>query len=291
MKVVLLGTAAGGGVPQWNCACDPCAKVRRGELSPRTQDGLAVSGDGRTWWLLNASPDLHAQLAATPCLHPGPGPRDTPLRGVLLTDAELDHTLGLLTLRGAAGMRVHAPATVLHALGETRAVLDKYAEWRWRQVEPEQTFALDGGLEVTAFPVSGKRPRYAKESTVEGHWVVAYRLHDPRTGGIVLYAPCLAGWPLGFDDLVAEADVALLDGTFYAPSEMGAATGRAGGQAAMGHLPITHTLPELRRHPHVRRVYTHLNNTNPVLDPDSAEHAKLREAGVEVLPDGAVIEV
>ncbi|NUT93459.1 MAG: pyrroloquinoline quinone biosynthesis protein PqqB [Saccharothrix sp.] len=291
MKVVLLGTAAGGGVPQWNCACDPCAKVRRGELSPRTQEGLAVSGDGRTWWLLNASPDLRGQLAATPSLHPGPGPRDTPVAGVLLTDAELDHTLGLLTLRGAPGLRVHAPATVLHALSDTRAVLGEYAEWRWRQVEPEQTFVLDGGLEVTAFPVSGKRPRYALESTVEGHWVVAYRLHDPRTGGIVLYAPCLAGWPLGFDDLVAEADVALLDGTFYAPSEMGTATGRTGGQAAMGHLPITHTLPELRRHPHVRRVYTHLNNTNPVLDPESAEHAKLREAGVEVLPDGALIEV
>ncbi|MFI9816255.1 pyrroloquinoline quinone biosynthesis protein PqqB [Saccharothrix variisporea] len=291
MKVVLLGTAAGGGVPQWNCACEPCTKVRRGELSPRTQDGLAVSGDGRTWWLVNASPDLRFQLAATPCLHPGPGPRDTPVGGVLLTDAELDHTLGLLTLRGAEGLRVHAPATVLHALAGTRAVLGEYAEWRWRQVEPEQTFVLAGGLEVTAFPVSGKRPRYVGESIVEGHWVVAYRLHDPRTGGIVLYAPCLAGWPLGFDDLVAEADVVLLDGTFYAPSEMGAATGRGGGQAAMGHLPITHTLPELRRHPHVRRVYTHLNNTNPVLDPESAEHAKLREAGVEVLPDGALIEV
>ncbi|XVV04620.1 pyrroloquinoline quinone biosynthesis protein PqqB [Actinosynnema sp. CA-248983] len=291
MKVVLLGTAAGGGVPQWNCACGPCAAVRRGELPPRTQDGLAVSGDGVSWWLLNASPDLRVQLAATPFLHPGPGPRDTPVRGVLLTDAELDHTLGLLTLRGAPGLRVHAPATVLHALGETRAVLDSYAQWRWRQVEPEQTFVLDGGLEVTAFPVSGKRPRFAAESTVEGHWVVAYRLHDPRTGGIVLYAPCLAGWPLGFDYLVAEADVVLLDGTFYAPSEMGTATGRTGGQSAMGHLPITHTLPELRRHLHVRRVYTHLNNTNPVLDPDSAEHAKIREAGVEVLPDGAVVEV
>ncbi|RKT52543.1 pyrroloquinoline quinone biosynthesis protein PqqB [Saccharothrix australiensis] len=291
MRVVLLGTAAGGGVPQWNCACGPCGKVRAGQLPARTQDCLAVSGDGVHWWLLNASPDIRTQLTATPWLDPGPGPRDTPVRGVLLTDAEVDHTLGLLTLRGAAGLRVHAPATVLHALARTRVVLDKYAEWTWRQVEPEQTFPLSGGLEVTAFPISGKRPRYADESPVEGHWVVAYRLFDPRTGGIVLYAPCLAAWPLGFDDLVAEADVVLLDGTFYAPSEMGAATGRAGGQSAMGHLPITHSLPELRRHPHVRRIYTHLNNTNPVLDPDSEERAKLREAGVEVLPDGASLDV
>ena len=291
MRVVLLGTAAGGGVPQWDCACGPCAKARAGELPARTQDCLAVSGDGANWWLLNASPDIRAQITATPELAPGPGPRDTPVRGVLLTDAEVDHALGLLTLRGAPGLRVHAPATVLHALAGTRAALDRYAEWTWRQVEPEQAFPLAGGLVVTAFPISGKRPRYAAGSPVEGHWVVAYRLFDPRTGGIVLYAPCLADWPPGFDDLVAEADVVLLDGTFHAPAEMGAATGRGGGQSAMGHLPITRSLPELRRHPRVRRVYTHLNNTNPVLDPASAEHAELREAGVEVLPDGACLDV
>ncbi|GAA3855789.1 pyrroloquinoline quinone biosynthesis protein PqqB [Saccharothrix violaceirubra] len=290
MKTVVLGTAAGGGVPQWNCACPTCAEVRAGRLSPRTQDCLAVSGNGVDWWLVNASPDIRSQLVSTPAVAPGPGPRDTPVRGALLTDAEIDHMSGLLTLRGAADLRVYAPATVLHALAGTRATLDRYAGWSWRQVEPEQTFTLTGGLEVTAFPISGKRPKYT-DSDVDGHWVVAYRFFDPATGGILLYAPCLAAWPHGFDALVAEADVALLDGTFYSPAEMGVTTGRSGGQAAMGHLPITHTLPELRRHPGVRRVYTHLNNTNPVLDPSSAEHAKLVEAGVEIVPDGTVIEV
>ncbi|MEU5691615.1 pyrroloquinoline quinone biosynthesis protein PqqB [Actinosynnema sp. NPDC020468] len=291
MKTVVLGTAAGGGVPQWNCACHPCAEVRAGRLSPRTQEGLAVSGNGVDWWLVNTSPDIRAQLVTTPVLAPGPGPRDTPVRGVLFTDSELDHTLGLLTLRGAQNMRVYAPATTLHALAPTRETLTAYSEWTWRQVEPEQTFTVTGGLEVTAFPISGKRPRYVKQSCVDGHWVVAYRFFDPRTGGILLYAPCLAAWPAGLDDLVAEADVVLLDGTFYSPAEMGAATGRTAGQAAMGHLPMTHTLPELRRHPGVRRIYTHLNNTNPVLDPTSAEYAKLVEAGVEVVPDGTLIEV
>jgi pyrroloquinoline quinone biosynthesis protein B len=294
VKAVLLGTAAGGGFPQWNCACGPCAGARSGRLAARSQDCLAVSGDGENWWLVNASPDVRTQLVSTPQLAAGPGPRDTPLRGVLFTDAELDHTLGLLTLRGAAGMRVYAPATVLHALREDfdqRSVLDRYAEWTWRQVEPEQPFELAGGLEVTAFPISGKRPKYTGESTVEGHWVVAYRIADPRTGGVLVYAPCLASWPTGFDDLVGEADVVLLDGTFYAGSEMGTATGKSSGQAAMGHLPITQSLPELRRHPDVRRIYTHLNNTNPVLDPESEEHSKLREAGVEVPPDGTLIEI
>ena len=294
MKAVLLGTAAGGGFPQWNCACGPCSGARAGRLPSRTQDCLAISGNGSDWWLVNASPDIRTQLVSTPFLDPGPGPRDTPLRGVLFTDAELDHTLGLLTLRGAAGLRVHAPATVLHAMRadfDLRGALDGYAPWTWRQVEPEQPFELAGGLAVTAVPISGKRPKYTRESTVDGHWVVAYRVEDPRTGGVLVYAPCLASWPPGFDDLVAEANVVLLDGTFYAGSEMGATTGNSSGQAAMGHLPITQSLPELRRHPGVRRIYTHLNNTNPVLDPASDEHAKLREAGVEVPPDGTVIEI
>ncbi|GGP59983.1 pyrroloquinoline quinone biosynthesis protein PqqB [Saccharothrix coeruleofusca] len=291
MKVVLLGTAAGGGAPQWNCACELCARTRAGGLPARSQDCLAVSGNGADWWLVNASPDLRVQLAVTPELAAGPGPRDTPVRGVLLTDAELDHTLGLLTLRGAAGLAVHAPAAVLHALADTRAVLATYAAWSWREVGSERPVELAGGLVVTAHPVSGKRPKYVGESSVDGAWVVAYRFADPVTGGSLLYAPCLAAWPDGFDDLLAASDVALLDGTFHAPSEMGSATGRAGGQAAMGHLPIVDSLPRLRRHPGVRRVYTHLNNTNPVLDPSSAEHGALREAGVEVLPDGALLEL
>ncbi|ONI86191.1 pyrroloquinoline quinone biosynthesis protein PqqB [Saccharothrix sp. ALI-22-I] len=289
MKAVVLGTAAGGGVPQWNCACGPCAAVRAGELPARTQDALAVSGDGVGWWLVNTSPDIGVQLASTFALAPGPGPRDTPVRGVLFTDAELDHTLGLAVLRGAAGLRVHAPAPVLHALAPTRDVLATYGEWSWRQVEPEQTITLDGGLEVTAFPVSGKRPRYAADSSLAGHWVVAYRFADPATGGVLLYAPCLASWPPGFDTLVAEADVVLLDGTFYAPSEMGAATGNPSGQAAMGHLPMTHSLPELRRHPTTRRIYTHLNNTNPALNPTSPEHTEITEAGAELVPDGTLL--
>ncbi|GGN11487.1 coenzyme PQQ synthesis protein B [Lentzea pudingi] len=291
MKAVLLGTTAGGGFPQWNCACSLCVRARSGSLPSRSQDCLAISGNGTDWWLVNASPDVRTQIASCASLNPGPGARDTPLRGALFTDAELDHTLGLLTLRGGAGLTVWAPGTVLHALKDQfdlRTVIDGYAPVAWRQVDGP--FSLDG-LEVSAIPISGKRPKYARSSTVDGDWVVAYRFHDPATGGVLVYAPCLASWPDGFDEVVAGADCLVLDGTFYAASEMGSATGSSSGQAAMGHLPITASLPELRRFPSVRRIYTHLNNTNPVLDPSSPESEKLREAGVEVPLDGTVIEL
>lgn len=291
MKAVLLGTTAGGGFPQWNCACSLCVRARSGSLPSRSQDCLAISGNGTDWWLVNASPDVRTQIASCALLNPGPGARDTPLRGALFTDAELDHTLGLLTLRGGAGLTVWAPGAVLHALKDQfdlRTVIDGYAPVAWRQVDGP--FSLNG-LEVSAIPISGKRPKYARSSTVDGHWVVAYRFHDPATGGVLVYAPCLASWPDGFDEVVAGADCLVLDGTFYAASEMGSATGSSSGQAAMGHLPITASLPELRRFPSVRRIYSHLNNTNPVLDPSSPESEKLREAGVEVPLDGTVIEL
>ncbi|MEV6713121.1 pyrroloquinoline quinone biosynthesis protein PqqB [Lentzea sp. NPDC051208] len=291
MKAVLLGTTAGGGFPQWNCACPLCVRARSGALPSRSQDCLAISGNGTDWWLVNASPDIRTQIVSCSLLDPGPGARDTPLRGALFTDAELDHTLGLLTLRGGAGLTVWAPGTVLHALKDQfdlRTVIDGYAPVEWRQVD--QPFEV-GGLQVSAIPISGKRPKYARSSTVDGHWVVAYRFFDPVSRGVLVYAPCLASWPDGFDEVVAGADCLLLDGTFYAASEMGSATGSSSGQAAMGHLPITASLPELRRFPGVRRIYTHLNNTNPVLDPSSPESAELRGAGVEVPLDGTVIEL
>lgn len=291
MKAVLLGTTAGGGFPQWNCACSLCVRARSGSLPSRSQDCLAISGNGTDWWLVNASPDIRTQIASCSLLNPGPGPRDTPLRGALFTDAELDHTLGLLTLRGGAGLTVWAPDAVLHALKDQfdlRTVIDGYSPLSWRSASGQ--FDL-GGLRVSVIPISDKRPKYARSSTVDGPWVVGYRFLDVVTGGVLVYAPCLASWPAGFDEVVASADCVLLDGTFYAASEMGSATGSSSGQASMGHLPISASLPELRRFPHVRRLYTHLNNTNPVLDPSSPESLKLREAGVEVPLDGTVIEL
>jgi pyrroloquinoline quinone biosynthesis protein B len=260
VKVRLLGTAAGGGLPQWNCACATCAAARDAGTG-RTQDCVAISGDGRSWYLLNASPDLRAQLVATPELAPGPGRRETPLRGVLLSTAELDHTIGLLTLREAERLTVFATATVLAALDgpfPARPILARYTGVDCVTVAPGEAFALDGGLEALAVRVGTKPPRYAAGLPGED-WVVAYRVSDPKTGGVLVYAPCLPAWS---DELVEGADCVILDGTFHHDDEMTRATGGGRTATEMGHLPIAASLPRLQRHPGTRFVYTHLNNTN-----------------------------
>ncbi|GAB3442393.1 pyrroloquinoline quinone biosynthesis protein PqqB [Actinophytocola sediminis] len=296
MKVRLLGTAAGGGFPQWNCACPRCAACRAGspDVPPRAQDCLAVSQDGQDWYLVNASPDIRAQLLAEPALTPGPGPRDTPLRGALLTDAELDHTLGLMLLRESGGLPVWAPPAVLHALADRFPIRDtvaRYGDWRWQPVG-----AAIGGLTVSSFAVSDKRPKYARDSTVAGPWVVAYRIEDPATGGSLVYAPCLATWPVGFDEFVAGADCVLLDGTFHSAREMTGTGTSAAAQHAMGHVPIDGPDGSLARirslaSPGTRWLYTHLNNTNPVLDRGTPEYRQVVAAGVEVPVDGTSLDL
>ncbi|WP_225729212.1 MULTISPECIES: pyrroloquinoline quinone biosynthesis protein PqqB [unclassified Nocardia] len=296
MRVILLGTAAGGGFPQWNCACALCLEARRGTLPPRSQECVAVSGNSRDWWLLNASPDIRAQLLGTPALRPGPQPRDTPVRGVLLTDAEVDHTLGLLIMRGATDLTVYATTAVLDSLVSNlplRGLLDRYAPWMWRDSIRPGGFDLAGGLRVTAHPVGHKAPKYVAAAAWDDHWVTALRIEDTATGRALLYAPCLAAWPTDLDDLLASADCALLDGTFFSADEMGTIVGSqhpGAQQARMGHLPITGhdgTLAALTRHPNLRRIYTHLNNTNPLLDPRSTASALVEQAGVEICADGA----
>jgi pyrroloquinoline quinone biosynthesis protein B len=288
MKVILLGTAAGGGYPQWNCACRMCTAG----FPARTQDCLAISADGVDWYLINASPDIRCQILATPSLRAGPGPRDTPLRGVLLTDAELDHTLGLTMLREGSGFRVLAPPAVLTALHDDfplREIVARYGSWDWQPVSDRL-----GDLRVAVLSVSDKRPKYVR-SQVDGPWVVAYRIECPS--GTLVYAPCLATWPPEFDDLVSGASCVILDGTFYSPEEMSGATAAGVGsvaQRAMGHLPIAGpdgTLARIAKHPGPRWIYTHLNNTNPILDPTSPEHAHLRAAGAEAPPDGTLIDI
>ncbi|MER7837683.1 pyrroloquinoline quinone biosynthesis protein PqqB [Streptomyces sp. NPDC096040] len=291
MRVVLLGTAAGGGFPQWNCACALCAAARDGKLPSRTQECVAMTGNGRDWWLLNASPDIRAQLTATAVLWPGPGPRDTPVRGVLLTDAEADHVTGLTVLRGAPGLKVYAAPPVRTVLAPARGALDRYAPWEWADSLADGGFVLAGGLVVTAHPVSAKAPKYVPAALAEadGRWVTAYRVEDLATGGVLLYAPCVGAWSDVLDELCAEADCVLLDGTFFTADEMGTTVRSGPGQAAMGHLPVSGphgSLAALARHPRARRIYTHLNNTNPLVDPASRARAQLAEEGIEVLPDG-----
>lgn len=299
MKVILLGTAAGGGYPQWNCACSMCARAGD-QAPPRSQDCVAVSSDGSGWFLLNASPDIRAQILATELLDPGPGPRETPIRGALLTDAELDHTLGLLMLREGAGLEVYAPIAALNALQDDFAVqriVSRYGDWAWFAAKDGMTL---GRLCIRVLAISNKKPKYARADEL-GPWVVAYRIEDPATGGVIVYAPCLATWPDGLEPFVDGASYVLLDGTFFSPDEMSGST-RAGvgtvAQRAMGHVPIAGpdgSLERIRKlcavQPGTNWAYVHLNNTNPVLDSQSPEYAEVRAAGVKLPPDGTVLDL
>jgi pyrroloquinoline quinone biosynthesis protein B len=262
VRVRILGSAAGGGSPQWNCACGTCREVRR-TGGNRLQDTVAVSGDGSAWYLLNASPDIRTQIIGAPDLAPGPGPRETPLRGVLLTTAELDHTLGLLSLREAVSLTVYATPAVTAALSlafPLAPTLACYTEVDWRELPGELT--LDGGLAVTRLTVGAKRPRYAA-GVAGDDWVSALRLTDARTGSSFVYATCLPAWSGEFHAFVRGAGEVLLDGTFVTDDELPRATGRPGSARAMGHVPIEESRAHTARHPGTRFRYGHLNNTNP----------------------------
>jgi pyrroloquinoline quinone biosynthesis protein B len=269
VRIRVLGSAAGGGAPQWNCACATCGEARRTGRH-RLQDTVVISGDGAAWYLLNASPDIRAQILGTPELTPGPGLRQTPLRGVVLTTAELDHTLGLLSLREATGLAVYATATVTDALTSAfplRPMLGCYSPAEWTALGEE--CLLEGGLRVRRLTVGTKRPRYAAGIAGE-EWVSALRITQARTGFTFVYATCLPAWTDEFDAFVRGADEVLLDGTFATEDELTRATGRPGSARAMGHLPIADSRPWLSRHPGTRFRYGHLNNTNPAEGDDIA---------------------
>jgi pyrroloquinoline quinone biosynthesis protein B len=276
VRIRFLGTAAGGGLPQWNCACAGCAAARRDGLR-RRQDTLAVSGDGRGWYLLNCAPDVDLSV---PELRPGPGLRETPLRGVVLTSAELDHTLGLATLREATSLPVYATAPVLAATPAV-ALLDHYTRVERHPLRCAEPVTLDGGLTLTAVALGAKRPRYAAAGPDAPDWVVALRLTDG--GAAMVYAPCLAAWSPGLGD----ADLLILDGTFFHDDEFRRHTGVDRTARQMGHLPIAESLPLLGGR---RCLYTHLNNTNPAARPGSAERDLLRR-GAGVAPEGGLLEL
>ncbi|MEV0209405.1 pyrroloquinoline quinone biosynthesis protein PqqB [Streptomyces sp. NPDC050788] len=299
MLLLVLGTAAGGGIPQWNCACPGCSGARADPRRRRRHASLAVRTDDGRWYVVNATPDIGDQIDGRPELRPGPGTRDTPLAGIVLTDAELDHTLGIARLREADGLQVVSTAPVRQALLDRLHlgdVLAPYTSMTWRELPRRGAEPLDRdtpGLRITGIPVSGKRPRYAADAPEDDAWVVALRLYDPGSGATALYAPALAAWPDSFDRAAAEADCVIVDGTFWddeEPRRTGISERTATG---MGHLPIEGpggTAERLARLS-ARCLYTHLNNTNPLVDPAAPQHKTLARLGLEVANDGTVIEL
>lgn len=291
MRIIVLGAAAGGGLPQWNCGCGNCNAARAGRIPAMTQSSVAVSADGRDWAILNASPDIRAQLAATPALHPT-GLRDMPLRSVLVTNGDIDHVAGLLTLRESQPFALYATRAI-HAALSANPMLAALRE----DLVPRRTVALDQsidlapGLTATLFAVPGKVPLYQEGAVVEtglvGETTVGAEL--TANGRRALYIPGCADLPGWLLDRIAGADLLMFDGTLWADDEMirmglGQKTG-----LRMGHMPVVDTIAALRDLAIGQRVFVHMNNSNPLTDPGSTQTAEAQAAGWQIGRDGMEI--
>ena len=306
MQIRLLGTAAGGGVPQWNCNCPTCHEARagRGRVQPRTQSSAAISADGRHWFLLNASPDIRAQIESFSPLQPSKGNvRNSPIEAVLLTNADLDHTLGLLLLREGEKLRVHATGAVRRSLNEGISLaptLDCFcgAEWIEPPNNPQPLLLRDGtrsGLSYEAIPLKGKAPRFVKSGATSSPGnAIGYRITDSKTGGRLLFLPEVARLNDKLLPILPECEALLFDGTFWSENEMRERGTGTLSATDMGHAPISGpsgSLNVLAKLQMKHKIYTHINNTNPILIEDSAEHAAVTAAGCAVGRDGMEFEI
>jgi len=292
VRLLVLGSAAGGGLPQWNCRCPVCSLAWAGDprVTPRTQSGLAVSTDGERWLLINASPDLRQQILANPALWPREGRRHSPIEAVILTNAEIDHVLGLLMLRERQPFALHATAATHAALAANPmfTALDP-AVVRRRDLLPEAVLSL-AGLELLPFPVPGKLPLYQEEAAPDGELAAEILGLEIRAGGrrCVVVPNCARITP----DLCARlkgADLLLFDGTTYEDDEMVRLGLSHKTAARMGHVPMAGPSGSLAGLADVsvgRRVFLHLNNSNPTLIAGSPEHAAVLAAGWELAFDG-----
>jgi pyrroloquinoline quinone biosynthesis protein B len=294
LKALVLGSAAGGGVPQWNCGCGVCRLAWSGDqrVRKRTQAGLALTVDGSSWLLLNASIDLRQQILATPALQPKGEGRRSPIAAVVLTNAEVDSAAGLLALRERQPLSIFGTQATLKAIGANRMfdAVDRAVAPR-RAVCLGEAFEPLPGLKLELFAVPGKVPLWLEEGNVsiddigEGTVCVAAEAGGAR----LVYAPGCAHVTEDLAARAAAADVLFFDGTLFADDEMivnglGDKTGRR-----MGHMPVAGpggTLEAFARHADVRRILIHINNSNPILIEGSPEEAKVKAAGWEVAFDG-----
>ncbi|HEX6533634.1 MAG TPA: pyrroloquinoline quinone biosynthesis protein PqqB [Gemmatimonadaceae bacterium] len=315
MHVLLLGTAAGGGFPQWNCLCPVCRAARDDPAAahPRTQSSIALSADGTRWFLCNASPDVREQLARLPLPLPlplsdprlPPGPEGTrerspvrrvPIEGIVLTDAELDHSLGLALLREARDLRLWATEAVIRTLERDSRLLPvtrAFASVRVTELRVDSALELRDasdaptGLEVEPFLVAGDPPRFATADE-PGH-SVGLLVRDRATGGRCAYVPACGALDPPLLARLADADLVLFDGTCWTDDELQALGIGTRGATEMGHLPISGpngSLEPLSRLSAARVVYTHINNTNPILLEHSEARRAVERAGLTVGMDG-----
>jgi pyrroloquinoline quinone biosynthesis protein B len=306
MLIRVLGSAAGGGFPQWNCGCANCRGVRAGDprVTARTQESVAVSADGDRWFLLNCSPEIRQQIESYPPLHPR-GPRHSPITAILLTNGDLDHCLGLLSLRESHPLVVYTTDRIRRGFTDGNVLyrtLDRFpgqVTWRSLQLGKEEDLAdLDGrasGLLVEALAVPGKLPIHLEAgATPDSQDSIGFRIRERSTARVLAY---LSGVGMVTDTVrraLETADCVFFDGTFWSGDELpslGLGTKRA---EDMAHVPVggpDGSLARLNGLGAERRIFIHLNNTNPLLRDDSPERTRVEAAGWEVAFDGMEVRI
>ncbi|MEM7172301.1 MAG: pyrroloquinoline quinone biosynthesis protein PqqB [Pseudomonadota bacterium] len=301
LRAIVVGAAAGGGFPQWNCRGPVCARFWDGDprVQARTQSSLAVSVSGEDWLLLNCSPDIRQQIIQTPALQPRQTPRHTPIGAVLVTNGDIDHIAGLLTLREKQRFTLYGTASVLKALKDNRVfdALDPKFVSR-KAIELGATKELLPGLEVETFAVPGKVPLYLEEGEpdigAEGENTIGVRVSSKRTGSTLYYIPGCAHVPDSLFKRLRGASLLLFDGTLWQDDEMiqsgaGKKTGRR-----MGHISMSGpegSIAAFAKAEIAQKIFVHINNTNPTLIDDGPERRQAEEAGWEIAYDGMEISL
>jgi pyrroloquinoline quinone biosynthesis protein B len=298
MRVKIMGSAAGGGFPQWNCGCVNCRRIRTGEFAgpARTQAQLAWSTAQGQWSLINASPDLRVQIESNPELWPQGGARHSPIRDVILPSAELDQVLGLLLLREFHSFRVYATPAVRKVLTEDNSIFGVLARFagqvHWQDIAPDLAFCA-GGARFEVLPLPGSFPGFVTAARVgelnSGEAVIGLAMSPESGGKSLVFLPGVGSVSDDLLERLQKCDVILFDGTFWSDDEPLRIQGITRTAREMGHLPLSGIGGSLERMAALqrqRKILIHINNTNPILDEESGEYRLVREAGWEVARDG-----
>jgi pyrroloquinoline quinone biosynthesis protein B len=305
LRVVVLGAAAGGGVPQWNCGCPVCKAARSDPEHQSTQASIAISADDAHWYLINASPDLRQQLIATPKLHPAEGKlRHSPISGIILTNGEIDAIAGLLSMREGSPFTIYAHEKVLSIL-KANSIFDVLSEKNVRRqtIEVDKAFepALpDGspcGIDILPFGVAGKRAWYLEGKAHPGGNdgagdTLGLRVNDKATGRYFYFLAACAGVTDELKSRLAGAPLVFFDGTVWRNDELIAAgLGNKTGQS-MGHIAMSGDEGAIEALAHLdigKKIFLHINNSNPALLPASPERKMAERAGWQIPADGTEI--
>jgi len=308
VRIAILGSAAGGGFPQWNCNCSNCQSLRAGTLrgKARTQTQVAISNDQESWFLLNASTDLRLQIEAAPFLHPRSGQRNSPIQAVLLTSADIDQITGLLSLRELQPFTIFCTSSLRRILQDDNSMFGMLnrveKQVTWNEITLGVRFPLasrggDSGICCEAFSLGCRYPAYvpaSRAAQLKPEEALLGMVFESASGARLAYLPAV---PAIDGSLVAKletADLILFDGTFWSDDELIRVQGSGATARQMGHVPVSGPEGSLKKLAALRRprkVFIHVNNTNPMLDESGREYREVRDAGWEIAEDGASFDL